>query len=133
MFVPYAWGNMSEETGLGGAYSDIIIAFPNVATTETWQESGQFEIFEKAQYHAKYLMTRFTRALLYLNKHSQHSTTAWGAVPIQNYSETWWDEGIEQLENRLFDKYKIPENIRKFVIENIQQKTESNIVNYNNE
>ena len=133
IFVAYAWGNMSEDSGLGGAYSDIIIASPNVATTETWQESGQFENFEKAQYHAKYLMTRFTRALLYLNKHSHHSTTAWGAVPIQNYSETWWDEGIEQLENRLFDKYKIPENIRKFVIENIQQKSESNIVNYNNE
>jgi type II restriction enzyme len=132
VFVPYAWGNMSEETGLGGAYSDIIIAFPNVATTETWQESGQFETFEKAQKHAKYLITRFARALLYLNKHSQHSTTAWGAVPIQDYSESWWFESIELLENRLFDKYNIPEEIRKFVLKNIQLKSESNIVNFNN-
>ena len=132
VFVPYAWGNMSESSGLGGAYSDIIIAFPNVATTETWQESGQFETFELAQKHAKFLMTRFTRALLYLNKHSQHSTRAWGAVPNQDYTESWWDESIEQLENRLFEKYKIAEDIRKFVIENIQQKSESNIVNFNN-
>jgi hypothetical protein len=132
IFVAYAWGNMSEGSGLGGAYSDIIIASPNVVTTETWQESGCFENIEQARKHAKYLMTRFARALLYVNKHSQHSTTAWGAVPIQNYSESWWDESIEQLENRLFDKYKIPENIRKFVIENIQQKSESNIVNFNN-
>lgn len=132
VFVPYAWGNMSEGSGLGGAYSDIIIAFPNVATTETWQESGQFETFELAQKHAKFLMTRFTRALLYLNKHSQHSTTAWGAVPNQDYTESWWDESIEQLENRLFEKYRITEDIRKFVIENIQQKSESNIVNFNN-
>lgn len=132
VFVPYAWGNMSESSGLGGAYSDIIIAFPNVATTETWQESGQFETFEHAQKHAKFLMTRFTRALLYLNKHSQHSTTAWGAVPNQDYTESWWDESIEQLENRLFEKYRITEDIRKFVIENIQQKSESNIVNFNN-
>ena len=132
VFVPYAWGNMSEGSGLGGAYSDIIIAFPNVATTETWQESGQFETFELAQKHAKFLMTRFTRALLYLNKHSQHSTRAWGAVPNQDYTESWWDESIEQLENRLFEKYRITEDIRKFVIENIQQKSESNIVNFNN-
>ncbi len=133
IFVAYAWGNMSEDSGLGGAYSDIIIAYPNVVTTETWQESGQFETFELAQKHAKYLMTRFARALLYLNKHSQHSTTAWGAVPIQDYSEPWWDESIDQLENRLFDKYNIPVDIRQFVLENIQQKSESNIVNFNND
>jgi len=133
IFVTYAWGNMSEDSGLGGAYSDIIIASPNVATTETWQESGQFENFEQAKKHAKYLMTRFARALLYLNKHSHHSTTAWGAVPIQDYSESWWDESIEQLENRLFDKYDIPADVRKFVLENIQKKTESNIVNFKND
>lgn len=130
IFVTYAWGNMSEDSGLGGAFSDIIIAKPNVATTETWQESGLFENFEQAKKHSKYLMTRFTRALLYVNKHSQHSTTAWGAVPIQDYSESWWHESIEQLENRLFDKYNIPVDVRRFVLENIQKKTESNIVNF---
>jgi superfamily II DNA or RNA helicase len=130
IFVTYAWGNMSEDTGFGGAFSDIIIAYPNVATTETWQESGLFENFEQAKKHAKYLMTRFTRSLLYVNKHSQHSTTAWGAVPIQDYTESWWHESIQQLENRLFDKYNIPADVRRFVLENIQKKTESNIVNF---
>lgn len=133
VFVPYAWGNMSKNAGLGGAYADIIIAFPNVATTETWQESGQFDTFELAQKHAKYLMSRFVRALLYLNKHSQHSTTAWGAVPIQDYSESWWHESIEQIDNRLFDKYNIPNDVRKYVLENVQQKLEVNIVNFNND
>lgn len=78
---------MVRKFGLGGAYSDIIIASPNVATTETWLESGNFDTFDLARKHAKYLMTTFARALLYINKHSQHSTTAWGAVPIQDYSE----------------------------------------------
>lgn len=130
VLVAYAWGNWSEGTGLGGAYSDIIIASPNVATTETWQESGMFDDFGTARKHAKYLMTKFARALLYVNKHSQHSTTAWGAVPAQDYSEPWWDESIEELETRLFDKYNIPENIRRFVLDNIQQKSEGSIVNY---
>ena len=130
IFVAYAWGNMSEDSGLGGAYSDIIIASPSVVTTETWQESGCFENLEQARKHAKYLMTRFARALLYVNKHSQHSTTAWGAVPIQDYSEQWWVESIEQIEHRLFNKYQIPEDVRTFVLENIQQKTEDNIVNF---
>lgn len=133
VFVAYAWGNMSEKSGLGGAYSDIIIASPNVATTETWQESGVFDTFDEARKHAKFLMTRFTRALLYKNKHSQHSTTAWGAVPIQDYSEAWWDESINQLEYRLFDKYNIPSDIKEFVLKNIQEKTKSNIVNFDND
>lgn len=130
VFVAYAWGNWSEGTGLGGAYSDIIIANPNVATTETWQESGAYDDYETAKKHAKYLMTKFARALLYFNKHSHHSTTAWGAVPIQNYSEDWWDRPISEINAKLMDKYNIPENVRKFVSDNIQQKSESNIVNY---
>lgn len=132
IFVPYAWGNWSEGSGLGGAYSDIIIAKPNVATTETWLESGSFDDLDTAMKHAKYLMTRFVRALLYINKHSQHSTTSWGAIPIQDYSESWWNEDIKHLETRLFDKYEVPKNIREFVLNNIQQKMEKNIVNYEN-
>jgi len=130
VLVTYAWGNWSEGSGLGGAYSDIIIVGPNVATTETWQESGSFDDFETAQKHAKYLMTRFARALLYVHKHSQHSTTAWVSVPIQDYSESWWNEDIEHLESRLFDKYCVPDDIREFVLKNIQQRYESNIINF---
>lgn len=130
VLVAYAWGNWSEGSGLGGAYSDIIIANPNVATTETWQESGAFNDFETAKKHAKYLMTKFARALLYYNKHSQHSTTAWGAVPVQDYSEDWWNKSIAEIDRELMDKYSVPADIRKFISENIQQKSESNIVNY---
>lgn len=130
VLVAYAWGNWSEEAGLGGAYSDVIIARPNVATTETWLESGVFEDFITAQKHAKYLMTRFARGLLYVNKHSQHSTTSWGAVPIQDYSEGWWSGSIDEIDNRLMEKYNIPDDVREFVFENIQQKSEKNIVNY---
>lgn len=130
IFVPYAWGNWSEEAGLGGAFSDIIIAFPGVATTETWLEQGNFKTFDVAKKHAKYMMTRFFRALLYVNKYSQHSTTAWGAIPIQDFSEDWWTESILELETRLFDKYNVPNDIRNFVLENFQTKDETNIINY---
>lgn len=130
VLVPYAWGNWTEGAGLGGAYSDIIIVGPNVATTETWQESGAFDDFETAQKHAKYLMTKFVRALLYFNKHSQHSTTAWGAVPVQDYSESWWENSVDEIDRRVMDKYEIPDELREFISDNIQQKTERNIVNF---
>ena len=130
VLIPYAWGNMSEKTGLGGAFSDIVIASPNEACTETYLESGKFDDLENAKKHAKYLLTKFARALLYLNKFSRHSTSSWGAIPIQDYSENWWNLSISEINEKLFDKYNIPQNIRDFVNKNFQTKYESNIVNY---
>ena len=133
VLVGEAWGNWSKVAGLGGAFADIIIVNPRDIATETFTEPGSFNDFNTAQKHAKYLMTRFARALLFFNKHSLHSRSAWGAVPIQDYSEAWWNESIEQIEDRLFDKYKVPKHVREFVLVNIQQKTESSIVNFKNE
>ena len=131
VFIPYAWGNMSEKTGLGGAFSDIIIGYPHEACTETYLESGCFDDKETAIKHSKYLFTKFCRALLYVNKNSQHSTTSWGAIPQQDYNENWWNKSIDEIDEELFKKYDIPENIVKFVKNNIQKRSEANIVNYN--
>lgn len=130
VFVPYAWGNMSENVGLGGAFADIIVAKPYEACTETYLESGNFEDIDTAKKHAKYLMTRFARGLLYMNKTSHHSTTAWGSIPTQDYSESWWDKSIDEIDDELFKKYTIPDNIKQFVYNNIQQRSEANILNY---
>lgn len=127
VFIPYAWGNM-QGSYLGGAFSNIVVAKPYEVCTETFLESGCFNDFDTAMKHAKYVLTKFARALLFANKSSQHSTTAWGAVPVQDYSEDWWDEPISELDRRLFDKYSIPEDIRHFILENIQPKNENNIL-----
>jgi len=71
------------------------------------QESGAFDDFETAQKHAKYLMTKFARALLYVNKMSQMSTRAWGAVPIQDYHELWWNKSIAEIDKELIKKYGV--------------------------
>lgn len=130
VFVGEAWGNMSEKTGLGGAFSDIIVASPYEVCTETYVVSGKFNDFETAQKHAKYLMTKFARALLYLNKHSQHSTHSWGAIPVQTYEESWWDKSIKEIDDELMKKYNVPDNIKEFIMKNFQTKTSANIVNY---
>ena len=129
VLVGSAWGNMSESAGLGGAYANVIVAKPYEICTETYQESGCFEDLETAKKHAKYLMTKFARAALYVNKISQMSTNAWGAVPVQDYSESWWGKSIDEIDEELFKKYNVPQDIIDFVKENIQTKDESNIVN----
>ena len=78
-------------------------------------------------------MTRFARGLLYMNKTSQHSTTSWGAIPIQDYSENWWSGDIDSIDNALFEKYNIPDETNKFILDSFQRKTTANIVNYADE
>ncbi len=124
----YAWGGMDGKY-LGGSYSDIIIAEPFEICTETYQEQGAYSTKDEARKHAKYILTRFARALLYMNKHSRHSTTAWGAVPVQSFTEPWWDQSIADIDRRLMEKYNIPSSIQKFVFENIQERGENNIIN----
>ena len=129
VFCPYAWGGMDDKY-IGGRYSDVIIGEPFEICVETFQEHGAFDSKREAEYQAKYIMTKFVRALLYKNKHSRHSTTAWGSVPVQDFSESWWDLSIKEIDKKLMEKYNIPENIQKFVFENIQERSEDNIVNF---
>lgn len=130
VFIGKAWGNWSDNY-LGGAYSDIVIASPSDICTENFIESGSFKDFSTAQKHAKYLMTKFLRALLFLNKYSQdNSKEKFKAVPIQDYSEPWWEKSIKEIDIELMEKYEITEEIKNFVITNIQNKSEKNIVGY---
>ncbi len=130
VFIPYAWGNWSDSY-LGGAYADIFVAGPgDLCFDDTFLVAGPFESYDKALYHAKYLMTKFARSLLFINKFSQHSTTAWYSVAVQDFSESWWNKSISEIDEELFNKYNVPQNIRDFVKKNIQTKTIANIINY---
>ena len=131
VFIPSAWGNMSENAGLGGSWSNIILGLKNTACTETFNEIGPFDSKNQALFCAKYVMTKFARSLIYMNKLSrQCSKDAYKFLPIQDYSEDWWNLSISEINEKLFDKYNIPQNIRDFVNKNFQTKYESNIVNY---
>ena len=131
VLVPYAWGNMSEDSGLGGAFADIIVASPNEAATETYLVSGIFDDKETAKKHAKYLMTKFARSLLYVNKSSQHSTQSFGSIPRQDYKEEWWNSNsIKEIDEHLMEKYNIPDDIKNFIFDNFQTKKIDNIINY---
>ena len=131
VFIPSAWGNMSEKSGLGGAYSDIIIGRPGDICTETFVECGEFDSLAMAQKFAKYAMTKFVRALLYVNKVSQQSSrSVWEAVPLEDFKESWWNKTIAEIDEELFKKYSIDKDIINFVKKNIQTKFESNIVNF---
>lgn len=130
VFVPWAWGNMDDNAGLGGAFADIIIAEPNDVCSMTYNVCGVFDDYEKAKKHAKYMMTTFFRGLMFMNKDVKTSSrTAYKYVPVQNFSEDWWNDDIDIIDEHLFEKYDAPE-LRDFMFNSIQLKTIDNIINY---
>lgn len=130
VFVPWAWGNMDEKAGLGGAYADIIIAERNDVCSMTYNTCGLYEDYETARKQAKYMMTTFFRGLLYNSKDVKTSSkTAYSSIPIQDFSEEWWNDSVEVIDQKLFEKYGILE-LYAFFRDNIQIRDESNIDNF---
>lgn len=133
VFVPKNWGNYDGEYAeLGGSYSSIIIAYPYDICTEMYIEVGCFDTFYEAQCQAKYIMSKFLRFLLLYDKDSiYNSKDRWRVIPKQDYKEEWWKEDdIEKIDDHLFEKYGVPENIRE-CIRKVQPKEITDIRNYN--
>ena len=131
VLLPKSWGNFSGKY-LGGSYSYICISRPTDICTENYVESGYCKDFEEVKKHAKYCMSKFARALLLNNKFGfDNNSSIWKSVPIQDYTEDFWNsDNIDDIDECLFDKYNVPEDIRQFVRENIQPMTIKNILGY---
>lgn len=131
LYVREEWGNYQGKY-LGGSYGDIILALPYELSTESFLENGCFDDIDGVRKHAKYIISKFVRALIFVRKYGPHtSRDFWKSVPIQDYTEDFWNsEKIDDIDEGLFNKYNVPENIRKFVRENIQPMTTKNILGY---
>lgn len=128
LFVPKAWGNMSERIGFGGSYANICVARPGDVCSETFIEFGPFKNQDEAYRMAKYFMTKFFRALLYLAKTSQNTAKdKYRYIPVSNLADKIFDLPISELDQALFDKYKIPLCSQNFIKQNIQNRSENNI------
>lgn len=131
IFIPSVWGNLSKDF-IGGSYSNICIAKPKDVCTESYVESGNFDNFNDVKKHAKYFMSKFFRALLIIDKTSIiNSLKCYNYIPIQDYTEEFWNsDNINDIDEGLFNKYNVPEDIRQFVRDNIQPKTTDDILGY---
>ena len=131
VLLPESCGNFMGNY-LGGTYSNIIIAGPTDICTNSYLECGKCKSFDEVKKHSKYCMSKFARALLLYNKFNYHNNKSiWKSVPIQDYTEDFWNsDNIDDIDEGLFNKYNVPEDIRKFVRENIQPRTIDNILGY---
>lgn len=128
LFVPKAWGNMATNIGLGGSFSNICVAKPGDACSETFIEFGPFASQAEAINAAKYFMTKFFRALLFLAKDSQNTAKdKYRYVPLPDFSAQFWQSKVKDLDQALFELYDVPPVTREFILRNVQPRSEANI------
>lgn len=128
LFVPKAWGNMAANIGLGGSFSNICVAKPGDACSETFIEFGPFASQAETINAAKYFMTKFFRALLFLAKDSQNTAKdKYRYIPLPDFNAQLWQSKIEGLDQALFELYDVPPATREFILQNVQPRSEANI------
>ena len=96
----------------GEALSEPIIASPETAHTQTFLSIGNLDTEEEAKALAKYIKTKFLRAMLGIMKTTQNnqSKTAWSKIPLQTFSlasDIDWSKSIIEIDQQLYKKYNL--------------------------
>lgn len=114
VFMPYAYGT-GEFGEVGGR---PMVGTPNQICTETFLRIGSFQSSFEAESLLKYYKTKFFRALVGILKTTQHATTTFGYVPLQNFtqeSDIIWNSSISDIDKQLYKKYNFSEEEINFI------------------
>ncbi|MEC5379233.1 restriction endonuclease, partial [Staphylococcus hominis] len=108
----------------GERLTEPVIASPFEGHTQTFISIGKFDTQYEATAVAKYIKTKFLRALLGTLKVTQDNKKAsWSNIPLQdftNYSDIDWLKSISEIDQQLYKKYNLSENEIKFIEENVK-------------
>ncbi len=110
----------------GEALSEPIIAEPESAHTQTFVSMGEFDTQYQAESLAKYLKTKFARALLGIMKTTQNnqSKITWSKIPLQDFtpnSDINWSKSIHEIDLQLYRKYGLDENEIEFIETHVKE------------
>ena len=109
----------------GETLSNIEIAKPGSAYTQTYIGIGPFENEIEALNARKYLQTKFSRALLGVLKTTQdNNKDTWKMIPVQDFTENSdirWSADLEQIDNQLFQKYELSSQLVLFIKNHVQE------------
>lgn len=95
----------------GETFAAPLILEPDVAVTGTFITVGAFDSELEVHACAKYIKSKFTRALLGVLKVTQDNMArVWKYVPLQDFSSTSdidWSKSIPEIDRQLYAKYKL--------------------------
>ena len=114
VFSPYAFGSGE----FGETIPSPFVGEPGDIVTETFLRFGSFETRLEAENLLKYIKTKFFRALVGILKVTQHSTTTYEFVPLQNFTEDSnidWTKSIQEIDNQLYEIYSFSKDEINFI------------------
>lgn len=121
VLIPKATGSGK----FGDTLSDMIIAEPEEAFTQTYISIGMFDKRGDAINLRKYLRTKFCRSLLFVLKVTQDNLPAvWRYVPKQDFassSEIDWSQSIHDIDLQLYRKYGLDKKEIEFIESHVKE------------
>ena len=120
IFAPYAYGCGA----LGETIPSPILGSPIQICLETFLEIGPFDTEFEARAALKYYKSKFLRALVGVLKITQHGTTTYRAVPLQDFtdnSDIDWSKSIAEVDRQLYAKYGLSDREIAFIEEKVRE------------
>lgn len=107
LFIP----KVNGKGNFGETLPNTVIGIPLDGHTDSFLSLGCFETYPEAVAAAKYIKTKFARAMLGTLKVTQdNSREAWSNIPNQDFSDKSdidWDCSIANIDKQLYEKYEL--------------------------
>ena len=115
VFIPKSMGSGK----FGEAISQPLIGIPSMTSTPTFLRVGMLKTRLEAENCAKYIKTKFARAMLGIKKVTQdNAVPVWVNIPLQDFaqnSDIDWTKSISDIDQQLYIKYTLSKNEVAFI------------------
>lgn len=123
------WKVLLPESNGSGAIGEVLstplIGEPLIGYTQTFIGIGAFENETEAQALYKYIVGKFSRAMLGILKITQHNPiSTWKYVPLQDFtssSDIDWAKSVHEIDLQLYDKYGLTAEERNFIETHVKE------------
>jgi len=120
VFIPKSMGAGT----FGEAISQPLVGNPGMTSTPTFLRIGMFTTKNEADNCAKYIKSKFARAILGIKKVTQdNAVPVWENIPLQDFSEKSdidWSKSISEIDKQLYTKYNLSAEEIVFIEEHVQ-------------
>ncbi len=110
---------------LGEIISSPFVANPGEGATDTFISIGHFDNIDEANSLLSYIKTKFVRAMLAVNKVTQHNPkSVWRSIPLQDFtanSDINWSVSIKAIDQQLYKKYGLSDEEITFIETHVKE------------
>lgn len=120
VFIPKSMGSGK----FGESLSQPLLGSPGMTSTPTFLRVGMFKTKIEAENCAKYVKSKFARAMLGIMKVTQdNAVPVWVNIPLQDFTEKSdinWTKSISDIDRQLYKKYEFSEEEITFIEEKVE-------------